>query len=113
MSSPLTTHILDTARGTPARNVPVRLDALRDGEWVEIGSGRTNDDGRLPGLLPAGGLTRGVWRMHFDTDAYFRAQGIEGFYPYAEVVFRVTDPGSHHHVPLLLSPFGFSTYRGS
>lgn len=113
MSSPLTTHILDTARGTPARDVPVRLDALRDGTWVEVASGRTNDDGRLPGLLPAGGLTNGVWRMHFDTDAYFGAQGIAGFYPYAEVVFRVTDPGSHHHVPLLLSPFGYSTYRGS
>ena len=110
MSSPLTTHILDTT----ARRRDVRSDSMPSGMASGRGRlGRTNDDGRLPGLLPAGGLTRGVWRMHFDTDAYFRAQGIEGFYPYAEVVFRVTDPGSHHHVPLLLSPFGFSTYRGS
>ncbi|MEC7948472.1 MAG: hydroxyisourate hydrolase, partial [Myxococcota bacterium] len=63
--------------------------------------------------LPPGGLGEGIWRLHFDTDAYFGARGVAGFYPYAEVVFRVTDPASHHHVPLLLSPFGFSTYRGS
>ena len=113
MSSPLTTHILDTATGQPARGVPVRLSAHRDGEWVDVFSGRTNQDGRLPGLLSAGGLTAGVWRMHFDTDAYFGAQGVTGFYPYAEVVFRVTDPTGHPHVPLLLSPFGYSTYRGS
>lgn len=113
MPSPLTTHILDTATGRPARGVPVRLSALRDGAWTDVAHGRTDDDGRLPGLLPEGGLTAGVWRMHFDTDAYFGAQGIAGFYPYAEVVFRVVDTASHHHVPLLLSPFGYSTYRGS
>lgn len=113
MSSPLTTHILDTATGTPARDVPVRLSRMQEDTWVDVAAGRTNDDGRLPGLLPPGGLGEGIWRLHFDTDAYFGARGVEGFYPYAEVVFRVTDPTSHHHVPLLLSPFGFSTYRGS
>ncbi len=113
MSSPLTTHILDTATGTPARGVPVRLSRMQGDAWVDVAAGRTNDDGRLPGLLPPGGLGEGIWRLHFDTDAYFGARGVAGFYPYAEVVFRVTDPASHHHVPLLLSPFGFSTYRGS
>lgn len=113
MPSPLTTHILDTASGTPAAGVPVRLDRLADAGWQSVASGHTNHDGRLPDLLEEGQLEAGVWRMHFDTGAYFEAKGVEGFYPYADVVFHVTKPSSHHHIPLLLSPFGYSTYRGS
>ena len=111
--SAITTHVLDTASGRPAAGVPIVLERSDGAGWREIGRGVTNDDGRLPGLVAPGSLVADTYRITFDTDAYFGAQGIEGFYPYARIVFRVTDPASHHHVPLLLSPFGYSTYRGS
>ena len=112
MSSPLTTHVLDTARGVPASGVPVTLE-VADGEgWRVLATAVTNDDGRVAGLVE-GRLSSTTYRMSFDTDAYWAALGIEGFYPVARVVFRVTTPDTHHHVPLLLSPFGYSTYRGS
>lgn len=111
--SPLTTHVLDTARGRPAAGVPVRLEIAEGEGWRLIAAGQTNADGRLPGLLPEGGLLRAVYRLTFEVDAYEESQGGRGFYPYAQVVFRVEDPASHHHVPLLLSPYGYSTYRGS
>lgn len=106
----ISTHVLDQARGGPAVGVPVLLETL-DGDWSTVASGNTNEDGRLPALK---GVTTapGVYRITFDTGAWFEAQGLEGFYPYASVVFRVVDD-SHHHVPLLLAPYGYSTYRGS
>jgi len=108
--SAITTHVLDTARGRPAAGVPVRLE--RDGR--ALGTGTTDEDGRLRGLLPAGGpLAPGIYRLVFDTGAYFLAQGTEGFYPHVAIDFQVRDGTRHHHVPLLLSPFGYSTYRGS
>ena len=111
--SPITTHVLDTARGRPAAGLPIRLE-VQDGDgWRTLGQGVTNADGRLPGLLGDADFTATTYRITFDTDAWFEKEGIEGFYPYAQIVFRVTDPDSHHHVPLLLSPFGYSTYRGS
>ncbi len=111
--SPITTHVLDTARGRPAAGVPVLLE-LRSGSetWTERGRGTTDADGRIKDLV-AGPLVPGVYRLTFDTAAYFRAQKLEAFYPYVAIVFEVRDPASHHHVPLLLSPFGYSTYRGS
>jgi 5-hydroxyisourate hydrolase len=114
MSSPLTTHVLDTAHGRPAVGVPVRLER-RDakGGFLEVTRGVTDDDGRIVDLLAPGQLEAGVWRMTFDTDAYFDGVGVAGFYPYVQVVFEVTAPAEHHHVPLLLSPYGYSTYRGS
>lgn len=109
----ISTHVLDTARGRPAAGLPITLERqLADG-WETVGRGDTDADGRVKGLLGGGTLDKGVWRMTFDTGAWFEAQGIEGFYPIARVVFRVTAPEQHHHVPLLLSPFGYSTYRGS
>lgn len=112
MSSPLTTHVLDTAAGTPAAGLPVLLE--HKGEvWERVSQGTTNSDGRVADLLTPGELVRGTWRITFDTGAYFAARGQRGFYPYVAVVFEVTEPGQHHHVPLLLSPFGYSTYRGS
>jgi len=100
----LSTHILDTARGRPAPGVAVRLERA-DGTC--LGGGATDADGRLAGLpLPAAG----TYRLVFDTGAY---HGADGFYPEVVVCFRVADPAQHHHVPLLLSPFGYSTYRGS
>ncbi|BCJ31517.1 hydroxyisourate hydrolase [Actinocatenispora sera] len=103
----LSTHVLDTGRGRPAVGVPVRL-AAADG--TELGAGVTDADGRLAGLpLPAPGR----YRLVFDTAAWFAATGTDGFYPEVVVAFSVTDAGAHHHVPLLLSPFAYSTYRGS
>ena len=113
MKSPITTHVLDTATGTPAAGLALKLEALEGDTFVERAAGTTNDDGRVAELLAPGSLTTGVYRMRFETGAYHAAQGVKGFYPYAEIVFEVTDTSTHHHIPLLLSPFGYSTYRGS
>ena len=114
MSSPLTTHVLDTSLGRPAHGVPVRLELRAgDGAFREVGRGTTNADGRVTDLLAPGALERGVYRITFDLDGYFTAGGRAGFYPEASILFRVDAPAEHHHVPLLLSPFGYTTYRGS
>jgi 5-hydroxyisourate hydrolase len=110
--SGLSTHVLDTARGRPAAGVRISVE-LRDGDgWRDLGGGVTDADGRVPTLVD-GPLQAGTHRLTFETGAWFRAQGTAGFYPEVTVVFQVEDPGAHHHVPLLLSPFGYSTYRGS
>lgn len=112
--SPLTTHVLDTAKGKPAVGVPIWLERrTEEGTFQRIAEGKTNSDGRLPGLLREGELLAGVYRLTFDIETWERASGAVGFYPYAQVVFRVDAPHEHHHVPLLLSPYGYSTYRGS
>jgi 5-hydroxyisourate hydrolase len=110
----VTTHVLDTSRGRPAAGVPITL-AIRDGaDYRELGSGATDADGRLRTLLPADApLAAGDYRIRFDTGAYFRASGVEGFYPEVTIVFTVRESAGHYHVPLLISPYGFSTYRGS
>ena len=105
--SAITTHVLDTARGCPAAGIPVVLEKLGE-DWSLIGSGTTNSDGRIKGLLGEHPLTTGTWRITFELTGYQ-----EGFYPYASIVFRVANASQHHHVPLLLSPYGYSTYRGS
>lgn len=107
--SPVTTHVLDTARGRPAVGVPVTLEQAPD--WTELGSGRTGDDGRVADLGSPG--APGRYRLRFDTVAYFEAAGATAFFPEITVQFTVERPEEHHHVPLLLSPFGYSTYRGS
>ena len=112
--SGITTHVLDTSRGKPASGVPVLLEIQEEGGWREIGRAVTDDDGRVRQLLPPGSpLIPGIYRLTFDLDRYFVARDIEGFYPEAAIVFHVRDAAQHHHVPLLLSPFGYSTYRGS
>ncbi|HEX2134265.1 MAG TPA: hydroxyisourate hydrolase [Actinophytocola sp.] len=103
----LSTHILDTSVGRPAPDVPVRLEARADGGWQVLADGCTDADGRLGGW---GVEAPGVYRLVFGTGAY---HGPDAFYPEVVVAFRITDPAEHHHVPLLLSPFGYSTYRGS
>jgi len=114
MSSPITTHILDTALGMPAKGVPITLEIqAADGEFRRVGEGSTNADGRVADLLSAGELRVGTYRIRFDTGSYFSQRGIEGFYPYVDVVFDIQAPDQHYHVPLLLNPFGYSTYRGS
>lgn len=113
--SAITTHVLDTSRGRPAAGVAVMLELeATDGSWKQIGKGATDADGRAKDLLPSTfALHGGVYRLVFNTDAYFAAQDIEGFYPEVVVVFTIRDPTQHYHVPVLLSPFGYSTYRGS
>lgn len=112
--SPITTHVLDVALGRPAAGVPVQLAELgTDGAWHELARGVTNADGRVVDLLEPGSLGAHTYRLTFDLDTYFPATGRRSFYPEAVVTFRVDMPSEHYHVPLLLSPFGYTTYRGT
>jgi 5-hydroxyisourate hydrolase len=112
--SPITTHVLDTSRGKPGKGIKATLEILRGDKWEELGTGITNDDGRVADLLsPDHKLSAGIYRLTFDTQKYFAAQSIEGFYPHVQITFEVKDGSQHYHVPLLLNPFGYSTYRGS
>jgi len=112
--SAITTHVLDTSRGKPASGVPIVLSRRDDdGAFIELARGATDADGRLRSLTEGKALEAGVYRLVFDTAAYFASIATEGFYPEAAVTFEVRAPSEHHHVPLLLNPFGFSTYRGS
>lgn len=104
--SGITTHVLDTARGRPAAGVPVVLELRAGGGWREVGRGTTDGDGRVRTLTgPA--IEAGTYRITFDTAA------LSEFFPVVAIEFVVSDPAQHYHVPLLLSPFGYSTYRGS
>lgn len=109
----VSTHVLDTARGVPAEGVPLRLERSDRGTFRLVNEGLTDADGRMKGLVPEGTLEAGVYRVTFDTAAYFARTGVTGFFPEVTVVFEVKDPSGHYHVPLLVSPFGYSTYRGS
>jgi 5-hydroxyisourate hydrolase len=112
--SPITTHVLDTARGRPAAGVAIVLERDEAGAVITLGRGETDADGRLRDLLQTDApLAAGTYRLVFDTGRYFAAQGVEAFYPEVAIVFQVKNGGEHFHVPLLLSPFGYSTYRGS
>ena len=109
----ISTHILDTATGCPAAHVPVLLEKQVDENWVEAGSGTTNDDGRVASLATDEvNLPFGIYRLHFLIRDYFKQQQKTCFFPEVSVTFEVSDD-RHHHVPLLLSPYGYSTYRGS
>ncbi|MEZ4459083.1 MAG: hydroxyisourate hydrolase [bacterium] len=112
MRSPITTHVLDTASGRPARAVMVVLERL-EGTFREVAKGITNEDGRIADMLPPGEVPTGTYRISFDTGAYYRAQGLPVFYPSVSITFEVDAADEHYHVPLLLSPYGYSTYRGS
>lgn len=109
--SPITTHILDTTRGKPAEGVPITLYQEQAGDWLELATGTTNADGRISALL-AEAIPSGMYKLRFETQAYFDKLEIAAFYPFVEISFSVTT-GEHYHVPLLLNPFGYSTYRGS
>lgn len=108
----ITTHVLDTARGAPAAGVPVRLESVSGDGAKEIGRASTDADGRVRGIGPAR-LAAGTYRLIFDTGRYFAQQRTAGFFPEVAVTFAVDGGGQHYHVPLLLSPFGYATYRGS
>lgn len=112
--SAITTHVLDTSLGRPAGGVPVTIEFERSGSWELVGRGTTDGDGRIKELLPPDcTLQAGNYRLTFDTATYFAARNVEAFYPEASIVFTIRDPAQHYHVPLMLSPFGYSTYRGS
>ncbi|XP_037920247.1 uncharacterized protein LOC119657421 isoform X1 [Hermetia illucens] len=108
----ISTHILDTSRGRAATNVPVTLFKLENDIWKQISQNVTNQDGRAPGLVPNGDLTVGLYKLHFDTAEYFKQTTTRFLYPFVEIVFNCDELG-HYHIPLLLNPFGYSTYRGT
>lgn len=111
----ISTHVLDTARGKPAPAVPLRLDFREpDGSWRQVSSAQTDADGRCLNLLPEEeSLAEGFYRLSFDTAAYFGSQGVRGLYPFVEITFHACAGESHFHIPLLISPNGYTTYRGS
>jgi 5-hydroxyisourate hydrolase len=111
----ITTHILDTSQGKPASGVGIILEIQNtDNSWQELGRGRTDADGRLRDLLPTDfTLREGIYRLTFETADYFATHDLASFYPEVTIIFRVLDATQHYHVPLLLNPFGYSTYRGS
>lgn len=113
--SPITTHVLDTTHGRPAAGLAVALyRSIDSDDWTLVAEGETDRDGRVGHLLAPDALEVGVYRLRFDTAGYFATHQLSDyFYPWAEIVFRVDDVEQHYHVPLLLSPFGYSTYRGS
>jgi 5-hydroxyisourate hydrolase len=108
----ITTHILNTAIGRPAAGVAITLSRLDGDAVVLISSGVTDEDGRLKTLSGAG-VAAGTYRLSFAVAAYFGARNERAFYPQADITFVIDDDKQHYHVPLLLQPFGFSTYRGS
>ncbi len=111
--SQITTHILDTTRGMPAEGVPIILFESAQNDWVEIARGNTNQDGRISDLLAKdASLKKGMYKLRFETGAYFLKSGMKIFYPIVEIIFNV-EPGVPYHLPLLLNPFGYTTYRGS
>jgi hydroxyisourate hydrolase len=110
----ITTHVLDLARGCPAADIAVTLEFERDGEWQAIGWGRTDPDGRLRALMPAGAAVEsGAYRLIFHTREYFEAGNVAVFYPTVTIAFQTEAGRRHYHVPLLLGPFGYTTYLGT
>ena len=110
----ISTHVLDLSSGRPAAGVSVRLDHHDGARWLPISDGKTNADGRLPTMVASAvPLPAGKYRLIFDTGAYFAARHLDTFYPRTIVEFMAAEESAHYHVPLLVSPYGYSTYRGS
>jgi len=111
----ITTHVLDLTRGVPGAGVHVTLEHRQaSGEWTTVARGQTDQNGRLSNLTHGRTLDVGTYRLTFDTATYHRAHGIaEPFFPHVQIDFEVRDAAQHFHVPLLVSPYGYSTYRGS
>ncbi len=113
--STISTHVLDTSRGRPAGGVRIHLELQNDDRsWTLLTEAWTDDDGRVKAfLLLDGELKAGIYRLTFETGAYFSSLQSECFYPQVSIMFEIADAAQHYHVPLLLSPYGYSTYRGS
>jgi len=111
--SQITTHVLDTSTGIPGKDISIRLQAFKNNTWQTIAQGITNSDGRIPDLLPQDrNLKPDSYKMVFDTGSYYSRTNTQTFYPLTEIIFNTFDE-THYHVPLLVNPFGYSTYRGS
>jgi 5-hydroxyisourate hydrolase len=111
--SQITSHILDTTKGKPAQGVLILLFQQHNNDWKEVGRSTTNIDGRVTDLLDKNTiLSVGIYKLKFETKSYYDQQSIKSFYPFVEIVFEIGRE-EHYHVPLLLNPFGYSTYRGS
>jgi 5-hydroxyisourate hydrolase len=121
--SQITSHVLDTSRGKPAEGITISLfesngssksENKTEGQWSLLSIGKTNSDGRVPALLEKERiLPAGNYRIHFAISDYFSALNEQAFYPYVDIVFTISEDGDHYHIPLLLTAFGYSTYRGS
>ncbi|VDO65188.1 unnamed protein product [Heligmosomoides polygyrus] len=109
----ISSHVLDTVPGDPAAGVALIAYILQNDEWKQIGETFTGQDGRVPWVSPNFALIKGTYKLWFGIGDYYKSQDTESFYPYAEVVFKVNDASRHYHVPLTLSPYAYSTYRGS
>lgn len=111
--SQITAHILDTSKGVAVSKVRLTLFNMQHGQWIEMAVSETDNDGRVKDLLrTTTPLTMGMYKLRFDTKDYFEKQQIPTFYPFVEIVVDITTE-QHYHIPLLLSPFGYSTYRGT
>lgn len=113
--SPLSTHVLNTATGVPGANLALSLfrQETASEAWSLVTAGITNEDGRCPGLITKETFIAGVYKLRFETQQYWESMGETSFYPYVEIVFTIRDPGQKYHIPLLMSRFSYSTYRGS
>ena len=110
----ITTHVLDVAQGTPAVGVTVILEVRQANDWGPVGRGITDDQGRVTTLTEGRSLSPGIYRLKFDLATYHRQNGINvPFFPEAAITFNVRDTASDYHIPLVLSPYGYSTYRGA
>jgi 5-hydroxyisourate hydrolase len=110
----ISTHVLDTSLGRPAASMNVRLQRMEGDAWVDVSRETTNGDGRVAALVPADSASPpGTYRLLFDAGVYFARRGSQSFYGTVTIEFMARDAAAHYHVPLLLSPFGYSTYRGS
>ncbi|PIO60950.1 hydroxyisourate hydrolase [Teladorsagia circumcincta] len=109
----ISSHVLDTVAGEPAERVAISAFFKEGDDWKRIGETYTGTDGRVPWVSPGFALKKGTYKLIFAVEDYYKRKSMECFYPYVEVVFKVDDPSRHYHIPITLSPYAYSTYRGS
>lgn len=112
--NPLSVHVLNLQDGLPSSEVKVSLEEQKNGKWVQLSQATTNEQGRIPALYPEGKkLEKGMYKVTFKTGDWFTAHKQKSFFPEVPVIFEVDGSVEHYHIPLLLSPYGYSTYRGN